>query len=276
MILEVLCATMNQRNLDIIEKMNIKSDAIISNQVDFNEIITTKRNSRKITMINTKTKGVGLNRNIGLLASKGDIILFSDDDMIYKNDYEEKIIEAFKKIPEADIIIFETTFMAHGKEIKKIEHKTKKVKFYEVMKYGTYSIAARRKSLLMKNIYFSQLFGGGCKYGSGEDSKFLTDCFKNRLKIYTYSYNLGVNIKESSTWFQGFNEKYFYDKGALIESIFKKLKYIVLLYFLIKFIGKTDVKIFKRLKLMIDGTKGFKKGLSYQEREKNNEYIIRS
>ena len=59
---------------------------------------------------------------------------------------------------------------------------------------------------------FFQNFGGGCIYSSGEDSLFLKACFERGLKVYSNAYVLGSCCKDVSSWFRGFNEKYFYDK----------------------------------------------------------------
>ena len=72
--LQVLVATMHQKDLSLVEKMNIRCDAVIANQADKNEILTEDN----VTMITTKTRGVGLNRNIALLAADAEILLFAD------------------------------------------------------------------------------------------------------------------------------------------------------------------------------------------------------
>ena len=82
------------------------------------------------------------------------------------------------------------------------------------MRFGACRMAVRRQALVDNNITFSQCFGGGCEFSSGEDSLFLKSCFDAGLKVYSHSYVLGTCCKDSSTWFVGHNEKYFYDKGV--------------------------------------------------------------
>ena len=71
--LQVLLATMNQTDLSIVDKMNLRCSAVIANQADREEI----RTEGHVKMITTGTRGVGLNRNIALLAADGDILLFA-------------------------------------------------------------------------------------------------------------------------------------------------------------------------------------------------------
>ena len=57
---QVLVATMNQNDHSLIKKMNIKSDAIVGNQADFNLVERFKYKDNDITYLNFDEKGVGL------------------------------------------------------------------------------------------------------------------------------------------------------------------------------------------------------------------------
>ena len=57
-------------------------------------------------------------------------------------------------------------------------------------------------------------------YSSGEDTLFLKDCICNGLKVYSTNTVLGrCSKRDTSTWFTGCNEKYFYDSGALMNYL---------------------------------------------------------
>ena len=111
------------------------------------------------------------------------------------------------------------------------------------MRFGTCRMAVRREAILKKNIHFSSLFGGGCLYGSGEDSLFLVQCFKSGLKVCSHEYVLGVCSKDESTWFDGYNEKYFFDKGALLACAFPATKHLIKWYFIFKYHRKTKMPL---------------------------------
>ena len=104
--IQVLIATMNQKDHNLLKKMNISTDAIVGNQCDFNSIENFIYNGNNIVYLNFKEKGVGLNRNNCLMRATGDICLFADDDMIYVNDYSKLVENAFLENPTADVIIF--------------------------------------------------------------------------------------------------------------------------------------------------------------------------
>ena len=133
------------------------------------------------------------------------------------------------------------------------------------MRYGAVRIAVRRKALLCHNITFHQQFGGGCPFSAGEDSLFLKDCLDRGLKVYGHEYALGRCCKDSSSWFVGHNEKYFYDKGVLVRRLFPKMYWLMGLYFGVRFKRQTEIGIGGRLRLMYAGIRGGKTMRSYEE-----------
>lgn len=259
--LQVLVATMHQKDLSIVEKMNLRCSAVIANQADQEEIVT----EGDVKMITTATRGVGLNRNIALLAADGDILLFADDDMSYRDDMPEAVIAAFREMPQADVLIFGIDITKDGKVTERRHLKKGRVRLWKAMRYGAVRIALRREALLRCNITFHQSFGGGCAFSAGEDSLFLKDCFDCGLKVYTHEYVLGQCCKDTSSWFVGYNEKYFYDKGIMVRKLFPRLYWVMGLYFAVCFKRQTELSVGKRLRLMYAGISGAKTMQSYEK-----------
>lgn len=256
---EILCATMHQKDFSKIKSMNIRSDVVFANQADENVYQEFDFEDHKAKMITTKTRGVGLNRNIALLASSKDIVLFADDDTFFCDDIEKNILEAFELYSDADVICFGSEFSKNGKVFKtRIPHRGK-LPFLKSLKFGTIAIAARRKSLLKSNIVFTQLFGGGCIYSHGEDSDFIIQCYKNKLKIYSYDYVLGCTSKDESTCNFGYNEKYFYDTGALAKFAFGKLSIPYMLYMALRVKEDCMLSFFQKIRFLKLGYKNFDK-----------------
>lgn len=212
--LEVLTATMHQRDFSKIEEMNIRCDVVFANQADRHGYEEMRFPYGTAKMVTTPYCGVGRNRNLALLHASGDILLFSDDDMVYQEDYAAGVLQAFTELPEADVIVFETVFEKAGQVVGAHRHRTGKLSFLKCWKYGTYAIAVRKAALDGANIWFHTEFGGGCRYLAGEDSLFLTDCYRKGLRVYAYSYVLGRCKKDTSSWFTGFDGRYYHDKGA--------------------------------------------------------------
>lgn len=217
---EVLVATMNQTDYSLIDKMNIQTDAIIGNQCNRNSIEEIKWKKNNIKYLNFNEKGVGLNRNNALMRATGDYCLFADDDMIYVDNYEEKVIKAFRDIPKADIIIFN---LIEKEKKRKIIDKTVRIHWYNYLKFGTVRIAVKLSSIRKKGIYFNQCFGGGTEHSHGEDNLFLTSCLKNKLKIYAVPEFIGeLTESRESTWNKGYDMKYIKDQGVLYKTISPK------------------------------------------------------
>lgn len=145
--LEVLVSTMNQKDLSLIDKMKITSDSIIINQCDqhdFFDYTKVENKNRIIKMFSFSEKGVGKSRNNALMRSTADICVIADDDIVYVKDYENIIINAFRKTPKADMIIFSVDiFDKKGKKTKRL--KNKRVRFFNSLKYGAVRIAFKRE-----------------------------------------------------------------------------------------------------------------------------------
>ena len=237
---EILLATMHADNRFLVEKMNVQSPIIVASQEDqwgVDELCIDKVNCR---VFRTITRGVGINRNIALAMAREDILLFADDDVTYSDGYEQKIIDAFLTHPQCDVMIFRMKFEKNGKVYEEDRFQTKRIHIFNGLSFGTYQIAVRRKSALRVNVHFTHLFGGGCPYSCGEDSLFLIDCFRKGLKVYTYDYLLGTNRKDTSSWYSGMNEKFFYDKGVFLSVAFPKMKYLLTVYYAIRLKSEKD------------------------------------
>ncbi len=261
--IQILVATMHQKDLSLVEKMNIRTSAVIANQADREEIVTEERSFGRIKMITTETRGVGLNRNIALLAADAEILMLADDDVVYYDGVEEIVCKAFRELPKADVIAFGIDIVKNGEITEKRRLTNKRRRLWNSMKFGTVRLAVRREALIRSNITFNQNFGGGCVFSAGEDSLFLKACFDAGLKVYSSEYVLGTCCKDTSSWFSGYGDKYFYDKGVLVRNLFPKTAYIMALYFGLRFKRKTELGAFCRLKLVYAGVKGGKKMLPY-------------
>lgn len=234
--IEVLLATMFYEREDesFLEHMNIQTDIIIGNQCDSNKNEIFDCNGNKVTVLSRNERGVGRNRNTCLFYSDADIVIFADNDVVYYDGYGEKIKSYYSTHSDADMVIFNFKEQRDGEAIHDINTLNKKACLKDITKFGTWAVTARRESILKKRISFSLLFGGGAKYGCGEDSLFLTDCYNMGLNIYLSDDTLGEVIHKESTWYNGITEKYVFDKGALFKAMSPKLCKIFILRHILK------------------------------------------
>ncbi|MBE6807062.1 MAG: glycosyltransferase [Ruminococcaceae bacterium] len=264
--LQVLVATMRQTDLKLVEQMNLRCDAVIANQADRDEVVEQDTPHGRVKMITTPTRGVGLNRNVALLAADAELLLMGDDDVTYRDDMPQMVTEAFATNPQADVLIFGMEMVKDGAVFETRTEPARRLHTWNAMKFGTYRVAIRREALERANVTFHQAFGGGCPFSAGEDSLFLKACFDRGLRVYAHPYVLGRCCKDSSSWFVGYNEKYFYDKGVLVRHLFPRTAYLMALYFGACFRRETSVGLWKRLRLVYAGVRGGKRLIPYQEK----------
>ena len=219
--LELLVSAVEKDPRSLAEAMKIASDAVIVNQCDHHGYTAWKENGREIRCFSMEERGVGLSRNTALLFAEEDIVLFSDEDIRFDEGYEKKVLEAFLKNPDADVITF--NFRVDERRATYHNAGERRIRWYNYGRYPTYSVAARLSALRKSNVSFSLLFGGGARYSNGEDSLFLHDCLKKRLHLYTSAEELGEEEYRESTWFKGYNEKFFVDRGVLYPFLYGKL-----------------------------------------------------
>ena len=232
---QVLVATVQENPITLAEHMNLSTDAIICNQCQEYSYKEFERKGRLIQAYSFAERGVGLNRNNGLLRCDADIAVIADEDIVYTDDYEEKILHEFKRNPDADILMFNVPAIEERRTYENVTHK--RVRWYNYGRYPAYAMCLRMESIRKANVWFSLLFGGGAKYSNGEDSLFLHDCLKKGLKIYSVPIRIGQEMKRDSgesTWFKGFNEKFFYDRGVLYHYLYGVMAKPFALRFLLK------------------------------------------
>lgn len=257
--LQVLAATMHQTDFSLVRGMNLQCSAILANQADHEGVESRVYPFGVVQMISTKTRGVGVNRNLALEAAEAEYVLFADDDVTYADGMPQKVLAEFDAHPDADVLIFGMDYTKNGTVVERRRPGNRQRRLWNAMRFGAASMAVRLQAVRSCGIQFSTYFGGGCLYGAGEDNLFLRDCFANGLRVYSTSTVLGICRKDGSTWFSGCNEKYFYDKGALMAYLFPHFRYAAALYFAIRVKKQTDIGCLKRIRLMLSGVRGGKK-----------------
>ena len=253
----MLISGMNLDTTHVAENRKLEADAIVINQTDSFGFEEYQYNNRNIRVYSFIEKGVGLSRNNALLRADGDIVLFSDEDIVYNEGYAKAVLDAFEANPDIDMIFFNFD-VAEDRQTYHIEKKGR-IRSYNCGRYPTYSLAVRREVLHKKGITFSLLFGGGAKYSNGEDSLFIKQCIKSGMKALALPITLGCEVPRPSTWFNGYTDKFFYDRGVLYKALYKGLAKPLALRFLIahRDIMLTNRKLMDAYKLMTQGMKEF-------------------
>lgn len=263
--LEVLVATMHQTDFSLAERMNLRGDAVIANQCGQWRMDTEQRDHGNVRMLSSDTVGVGINRNLALQLAEGDILLFADDDLVYYDGALEGVVDAFRELPEADVIFFGLDMTRGGEIYEKRRHPKKRLRIWNSLKFGAARMAVRRSALEKARLSFSTLFGGGCIYSCGEDSLFIRDCFRSGLKVYSHSHVLGTCAKDSSSWFRGYDKKYMFDRGAWIAGAFPKVRHLIKWYFVFRLLPRTELPAKEVICQINRGIRAYPRLIAYQE-----------
>lgn len=229
--LEVLVSAVEQNPAELISQMNLRTDAVLVNQCSGYGVETLPAGAGQARCFSMPERGVGLSRNTALLHAAGDIVLFSDEDITLVPEYEKLILRAYKTLPDADMILFNVEVAPARRTYWNQE--IRRVTWRNFGRYPAYSICAKLPALRMANVHFSLLFGGGEKYSAGEDSLFLRDCLRAGLKIYAHTACIGRERERKSTWFSGYHEKFFKDRGVLYAQLYGPLALPLALRFLL-------------------------------------------
>lgn len=226
--LQVLVTTMHQSDLSKYRLMNLQTDAVIANQADHNGFVEEQINGSNVQMVTTATRGASRNRNIALAHAnqKAEYIMFSDDDLVFTDGYEQLIISEFKAHPEVEAIKFNihdlsTTRKISMKQIVKFERANRR----NMSSSGVWGLAVRTDVLKNSNLHFREDFGPGTENYCGEDTIFLMEMLKKKIKIYRSPVDIAGIDQSESSWFQGRNEKYFVTIGKVFRIIMPHMAY---------------------------------------------------
>ncbi len=228
---EILVTAMHQSDFSKYSQMNIQTDAVIANQTDKNEYAETESNGNTVKLVSTDTRGLSRNRNIALAhtSQKADYILFSDDDLVFNDGYEQMILDEFKRHPEADAIKFNIHDLSQIRKIsmRRIERFEKATR-RNMSSSGVWGLVIKQEVLIRNHLHFHEYFGTGTENYCGEDTIFLMEMLKKRLKIFRSPVDIAGIDQSGSSWFSGYTEQYFETVGMVLGTVYPHLAYLLI------------------------------------------------
>lgn len=259
--LEILIATKDRINLDFLLPMFpfapfYNFNILIVNQSKEN-ILTSDFHS--VRVINSREVGLSKSRNLAIKNGIKKICLLADDDVVYFENFEKIIINAFMSLCNPIIITF------NHQRIGLYEPKNKSRKAYEhtiksILKVCSIEIAFQLHEIKNNNIHFDEYFGLGSFFETAEENLFLGNALKLKLDSY-YCPDVIVSHPLVSSGNQEGKDELIYARSALIYKTKGIYVYFWLhkyLFFLYRkgFIGKTEYM--DKFKLGLSGIKKFK------------------
>lgn len=235
--IEVLITTMNQKGFDLYNKMNLQTDAVIANQADRNEYHEAEIRGCRVKLITTDSRGVSRNRNLAMAHSGqlSEYILFSDDDLVFVEGYEQMIMEVFFAHPEADAIKFNIHDLSESRKIamRRIEHFEKATR-RNMSSSGVWGLVMKVDCIKKHNLKFHEFFGPGTELYCGEDTIFLMDILSKKVRLYRSPVDIAGIDQSKSSWYEGHNERFFVTAGAVLGLLYPRLSHFLVVRSAIK------------------------------------------
>jgi len=259
--LEVLISTMNRKSIDFMRSMNIDSDVVIINQTPEDiKNQTYKINNNAVKFLTDNDKGLSKSRNLAIKNASSDICVIADDDMTFDDDYVEKITDAYKEYPEADIIAFQVKRTGNPERDKKFRENKSWENFISSMKISSVEITFKREQIIKNNLFFNPHFGAGTDILHGEENIFINEAMKKGLNVLYLPINIAQVNTADSSWYQGFTEKYIEAMGPKFYVLSKKLYLPLILQYAIRKrkYYKHNFSMFKAIRIMLNGVKEYK------------------
>ncbi|NPA43737.1 MAG: glycosyltransferase family 2 protein [Chlorobi bacterium] len=173
--LEVLVATMNREDLSFLSRMfpggMEEFEVLVVNQSPEGRRIPSESVPPGVRVIHSARTGLSASRNTALAAARGDILLFTDDDVVYAPGFARRIIEAHAKFP-AEVLIFPVAtpdgepFGARGRPGERLRS------FAQV---HSPQISVKKSFIDRTRLAFDERFGLGARYPDGENEIFLRE-----------------------------------------------------------------------------------------------------
>lgn len=255
--IQLLVSTMHQKDISILSKMNVSSDAVVINQCDEENRKEFRWKSFNIIWINTVERGLSKSRNMALQNASADVCVLADDDEVFCDNYGAIVLESFNNNPKCSMIRFQVEGIE--KKFKDYPTQQKKIGYMSSMKISSVELAVKREDIIRNRIMFNELIGSGTEFLMGEENAFVFQCLLNSLKgIYIPKKIADLHIGESS-WFKGFNAEYFIGRGAAFAAMSSRMAVLFNLQFALRkyCLYKDQLDILEALRYMNYGKKKY-------------------
>lgn len=219
--IEILIATMNRDNFDFLVPMFPFANycdftLVIVNQTRGNPLVSSHEN---IKVINSLEIGLSKSRNVALANATKELLVITDDDVVFKSDFENKIVKAFNHFQNSTVIKFCSEKSENAVSHKYTNHRKNDLNWLDVLNTRSVEIVVNRKQLKDKLIQFDERFGLGSVFGAGEEQVFLASIKNAGLKL-CFEPEVLVSHSQPTTTHKISIEQKYYIQAAVLSAIF--------------------------------------------------------
>ena len=94
---------------------------------------------------------------------------------------------------------------------------------------GVWGLVIKFKAQQRCSLHFNENFGPGTDNYCGEDTIFLMEMLKKKIKVYRSPVDIAGIDQTESSWFQGHNERFFTTVGKVLSIIYPRLSYLIVI-----------------------------------------------
>lgn len=239
MIIEFLVATTNRTSLVFLESIfkqvdNSQFKILVINQCYEIAIPENIYNPyENVRVISVSERGTSKSRNLALKNAVGDILTFTDDDLVYASNAVEIVLGIFSGHNEVDLITLKMGLIGSKNDYKSYRNEGFKHNCLTVLQAGDCVIFFRRASWNKTTIFLNEQFGLGAPYPVGEYQIFLSDAIKSGFSCEFVPKKVAYHPDEVTTGTR-FDQNSEIGRGALYARLFKTLAPAASVYFAIK------------------------------------------
>lgn len=187
--IEILVATMNRDSLAFLEAM-----FPFRHYSDYNIIVVNQSTDKaikdpeytNIKVINTRTKGLSVSRNIALEDASRKLCIIADDDVVFEKGFELHIVNAFSAFPSAGAISFQ--YNRHGQDnpVKAYMPQPFRHNRSTIRGVSSVEMVINRELIVESNCRFNDNFGLGAEFEVAEEFLFLNSLIDKSIDVYYY------------------------------------------------------------------------------------------
>ncbi|HHF2852442.1 TPA: glycosyltransferase [Vibrio diabolicus] len=174
--------------------------------------------------------GLSKSRNLALSKSFSDVVVFCDDDVSYVNEAFDIIKSSFDG--NVDIATFKVK-TPDGLDFKKYNSNAFVHTNKTIFKVSSIEVAAKRESIMKKEVKFDERFGLGTQLPASEENIFLLDCFNKGLNLKYFPKTINLHPIESSGRDWG-NKRMRSSKLSFMYRCFNVIGFFIFLLFAMK------------------------------------------
>lgn len=255
---------MNRSNLDFLQSMFMFSgfynfNIVIVNQTTEENILSSDFETVKV--INVFENGLSKSRNVAIQNSSKEILLLTDDDVVFELHFEDKILKEFNSHTSHDGFRFQFK-NEFGKFVKKYPTNFhSKLNWLEVLNTSSIELVFKRESIY-NVVSFDENFGLGEEFSIGEEAIFLADAKRKKIKIGFVPHTLMMHNGFTTSSKLKIDLLYF-NQGAVFYRIFKN-KYLFWVFLKLFFdLKQGKITFLNSIQLFKQAIKGKKAYVNY-------------